>query len=268
MDDLEVIANLEFGKLIERISRETQERLVNALAGKPAGGIREHTKLQVYLDAAEQTCQEYARIWQSLLEEKNGGLLTRENIDYIAQKVIVVAAARKSSLASDFREQTAGINSEVGRRMDSIVASIRRDLEIRIRRQEALPEKKAMSEKQPIHVTIHSAANVNLGSQIGTINAVLTSISQKAGSDDEIVGALRQLTDAVEHNTQLQETEKRDTLEVVEEIAKQAQGKPEARSAGKLKALISGLPALLNASKELLELWDKLSPSIRHYFGF
>jgi hypothetical protein len=142
MDDLEVIANLEFGKAVERLTREMQERMENALAGKPSGGVREHARLQVRLNFAEQACKEFGRIWQNLLEERNGSQLTRENAEFIIQKVMDLAAAHKSSLGAEFPERTSGVDSEVGRRMDGIVASIRRDLEIRIRKQQAFPPKR------------------------------------------------------------------------------------------------------------------------------
>jgi hypothetical protein len=161
------------------------------------------------------------------------------------------------------------MDSEVGRRMDGVVASIRRDLEIRVRKQEAFPSKKeVVSEKlQPVNITIHHAANVNLGSQIGTINAALTSISEQGESHKEIARALKDLTDAVLQNNQIQEAQKREVLEVIEDIAKQAEAKPELRSLGKLKAMVAGLHTLVGASSDLSTLWVKYSPAIKHFFN-
>src|SRR5882724_233215 len=263
MDDLEVIANLEHGKAVERISSEMQHKMQNALAGKASGGAREYAKLRVQLDAAAETCKAYAQIWQDLLEGKNGGYLIRENVDFIAQKVIAMAASRKSNFGKDFPRETAGVESEVGMRLDSIVASIRRDLEIRIRRQQAFPEKKeTMSYKREINVTIHNAANVNLGTQVGTINATLDIISEHAGSSQGIVQAIKELTDAVVQSAEVDDAKKQELLEVVEDIAKQAEAKPEERSPGRLKAMFAGLPTLLSVGKGLLDVWDRLSPAI------
>src|SRR5215469_7930499 len=96
--DLETIANLKYGKAIERISREAQEKMRLALTSMPRGGHAEHAKLQIRLDQSEQSCREYARIWQDLLEQRNGGHLTRADVDFIMGKVREVVAARTSSL--------------------------------------------------------------------------------------------------------------------------------------------------------------------------
>src|SRR6266849_142674 len=174
MDDLEIIANLEFGKAIERLSREMQEKMQNALAGKPSGGVREHTKLQVQLDYAEQICKEYGRIWQGLLEAKNGGQLTRENVDFITQKVMGTAADRKSNLANEFPGNTAGVQSEVGRRMDSIVASIRRDLEIRIRKEQAFRPKEEVF--RPVAEEVELTTGLSPRDKLAVVLACLAGI--------------------------------------------------------------------------------------------
>jgi hypothetical protein len=145
MDDLEAIAKLEYVKASGQMLHEMQEKMQHALAGKPLGGVMEQAKLQVQLDYAERLCKELGRIWENLLEARSGGQLTRENANFIIQKVMDEAAARKSNLGAAFPDHTSGVNSEVGRRMDSIVASIRRDLEIRIRKQEAFPPKADVS---------------------------------------------------------------------------------------------------------------------------
>lgn len=119
---------------------------------------------------------------------------------------------------------------------------------------------------QSVQFTIHHAANVNLGTQLGTINAILQSVEEQAGSK-EIVKALRELTDAVARDANYKEHKKQDALEVIEAIAKQAETKTQARSNGTIKAMVSGLPHLLSASKDILDLWDRCWPAIKHHFG-
>jgi hypothetical protein len=268
MKDLDVIANLEFAKAVNRISVEAQEKMKKVLAGMPRGGQMELAKLRVQMDQSEEICREYARIWVDLVEQKNGGLLTRGDVTFILGKVGAVVATRKSSLLTGpAQARLASSVGEMTRRMGAVYASINTDLEIRIRKQQAFPPKKEPMSYKQVNVTIHHAANVNLGSQVGTINSALSAISEQAGPDQEIVKALREFTDAVAKNSQFQDAQKQETLEVIEGIAKEAEANPESRSTGRLKALISGLPTLLAASKDLLELWEKCSPPIRHFFN-
>jgi hypothetical protein len=250
--DLEKIATLELQKARKRIDRETQEKMQATLT-MPRGGQMEQAKLMMQLEGAETLCREYAAIWQNLLEELNGGHLTRENVRFILGKVGTVIAARKVSLMNrPDRVRLASASGEIARKMQAVMAGINIDLELRISRQEAFPRKaKVMEAERPnINVTIHTAANVNLGTQVGTINAGLSAISQQGESSQELVKALMSLTDAVVRSTQLHETEKRETLEVIEEITKQAQSIPESRSLGKIKALVAGLHTLVVASAD------------------
>jgi hypothetical protein len=264
--ELEKIATLELQKARKRIERETQEKM-QAIT-MPRGGQMERAKLMLQLDGAEALCRDYAQIWQSLLEEQNGGYLTRENARLILERVGAVIAARKGSLMNSAnRVRLASASGEIVRKMHAVMAGINTDLELRISRQEAFPKKaKVMEAQRPnINVTIHTAANVNLGTQVGTINAGLSAISEQGESSQEIVKALMGLTDAVVRNTQLQEAEKREALEVIEEITKQAQSTPESRSLGKIKALVAGLHTLVAASADLSTLWSQYAPVIKHF---
>jgi len=266
MRNLERIATLELQKARNRIDRETQEKLQATLT-MPRGGQMEHAKLMIQLNDAEAMCHEYAQIWQNLLEEQNGGYLTRENVKFILRKVGAVIATRKTSLMNQ-RIRLASAAGEIARRMQAVLAGINTDLELRISRQEAFPKKeKVMEAERPnINVTIHSAANVNLGTQVGTINAALSAISEQGGSSQEVVKALKGLTEAVVKNTRFQDEEKRETLEVIEEITKQAESKPELRSLGKIKALIAGLHTLVAANADLTALWTQYAPVVKHFF--
>ena len=100
----------------------------------------EAAKLKIQLDQTEESCRAYVRIWQELLEEKNGGKLTRADADFIVTKLLEITAAKKASLlGGPNAPHLANAAAEAGIRMDGIVGSVRRDLEIRIRRQQAFP---------------------------------------------------------------------------------------------------------------------------------
>jgi len=268
MDNLEVIAGLEYAKAAERISREAHLKMQSVLTRMPRGGQMEGAKLQIRLDQAEQSCRAYAQIWQDLFERANGGNLTRENVDFIVAHVMDVAAAQKANL---FRgpdvPRLASAAEEAGMRMDGVVGSIRRDLEIRIRTQHAFPAgNPAMTGKPQVNITISHAANVNFGSQVGTINSTLTVISERGPKDQEIANVLKAWTEAVLGNGEFKETQKRESLDVTEELAKQAEAKPESRSLGKIKALIAGMHALVGANDDLSVLWHQYAPHVKQFF--
>jgi hypothetical protein len=266
-ENLEVIANLEYGKLVARISNERLEKMRRA-ASIPPGGQREQAFLEVLLDQVSQTCNGYAQIWTELLERGNDGQLTRASVDFIKGKVAMVVQASKSNLLKlPELPRLASTTVQIENCAQHLTGSINTDLEIRLRKQQAFPPKKEpMSYKQNVNVTIHSAGNVNLGTQVGTITAALTEIAQQ-GSHEKIVAALKELTDAVRNNAEIDDTQKRETLEVVEVIAKQAVLKPESRSLGTVKTMISGLNTLIGASHALMTAWDKCGPLIRQHFN-
>jgi diguanylate cyclase (GGDEF)-like protein len=165
--DLEMIANLEFGKAIERISAETQQKLQSLITGMPRGGQMEATRLEIQLHQAEETCQVYAQIWLDLLEAKNGGHLERENVTFIVSKIQEVAAGRKNSLMSGpNHSHLPSAAGEIGRRLDGIVASIRRDLEIHIRKQDALPKKVPMAKSGVRHINVNVDGALNESSEL------------------------------------------------------------------------------------------------------
>jgi hypothetical protein len=263
MKDLEAIATLEYGKLIERLAQEAQEKL--RAAGR--GMLADSQRLQIRLEQAAQTCEGFANIWVNLLEERNGGTLTREDVTFIMEKVTQVVAARKTQLLSGPDKPPLSILADsFMRKMDAVRSTINRDLEIKLRRSQALPKKTGLRSDHPTYaITINQAANVNLGTQIGSINAALTVIAE-SDNGEEIVQALRELTQTIAQTSELGGVAKTEALDVVEELAKQAESKAEKRSSGKIKAFISALPQLINSSKTLLELWDKYSPAIKHYF--
>src|SRR5882757_1259621 len=140
MDDLETIARLEYAKAAEKIAREGHTKMQNVLANMPRGGQMEAAKLKIQLDQTEESCRAYVQIWQDLLEERNGGNLTRADADFIVAKVLEITASKKASLlGGPNAPRLANAAAEAGIRMDGIVGSVRRDLEIRIRRQQAFP---------------------------------------------------------------------------------------------------------------------------------
>jgi hypothetical protein len=262
--DLQNIAALELGKLVERVSAEHQSKLA-AARNAPGGGLRVIAVGNAQLALTKAIVEEYTQILIKMLEEHNGGKLTREHVDYISGQAKSIATSRKATVMNsrDISSVSAG---PFTRGLSGIVASIGRDLEIRLRRQDAGLRKDSIVKDHPMNVTIHHAANVNLGTQVGTINAALTAVSQQGLAHEELAAAIRELSDAVARTKDLSETNKQEALEVISTLISQAQAKPEERSKGTIKALMTGFLPIVGLAADVTTLWEKFSPSIRAFF--
>lgn len=117
-----------------------------------------------------------------------------------------------------------------------------------------------------IHIENSNVANLNLGSQIGTINATIQSISKGDDSQREFAHALEEFTQAVVAAT-LPDSTKQEVVEALSTIAEQANKKPEERSRVPIKALMVWIPTALATTHHLVALWDKFGPSIKAFFG-
>jgi hypothetical protein len=118
-----------------------------------------------------------------------------------------------------------------------------------------------------LHIENSSVANLNLGSQVGAINASLTSISEEQGaSQQELVLALKQLTEATIAETALRDTERQEVVQALSTLAEQAAKKPEERSGGPVRAVIAWLPTAVASAAHLTALWEKVGPTIKAYF--
>lgn len=266
-DDLKPIADLEYVKAVDRIALEGQEK-IRRVQTMHRGGGREDAKLTVQLEQSEEACRVYADIWKDLLEARNGGHLTRIDVNFIVQNVRHLVEVRKSALRSNPNSsRLASAGQRIAMRMESISASIRRDLEIRIRKQIAFPKQAVLTNPPHISVVIQNAANVNLGSQMGMIQATLTAISDRSEEHSRIAAVLKELSEAVLISQQILDSQKQEALEVIADIANQAECKPGARSRGRLKAMIVGLPVLLGVAADVTTLWEKCVPMIKHFFG-
>ncbi|PYP85531.1 MAG: hypothetical protein DMG65_20590 [Candidatus Angelobacter sp. Gp1-AA117] len=120
--------------------------------------------------------------------------------------------------------------------------------------------------KPIIHIENSSIANLNLGSQIGAINASLQQISKGGESQSEFVHALQEFTEGVVSAT-LADAQKTEVVEALSTIAEQGAKKPEERSTGTLKALVAWIPGAIATAHHLTGLWDKFGPIITAHLG-
>ncbi len=130
---------MEFANAVERLSKEKEIKLRTVLAGLQRGGPQVAARREVELEFAEKMCVALAEIWTKLLEETNGGVFTREQVDFIKEQVHSVAAARRSSLMKGppMAPNWQAIARSRCQRDEKITARVYRDLELRLLRRKA-----------------------------------------------------------------------------------------------------------------------------------
>lgn len=118
-----------------------------------------------------------------------------------------------------------------------------------------------------VQVSLHNSTvgNLNLGSQVGTITTVLSSIS--APDSAAFTDALRLLTNALVADPGMQEGDKREVLEALTTLAEEGAKKPEERKMSVVKAVTLWLPQGLAAANNLLTLWEKVGPVVKAHLG-
>jgi len=160
------------------------------------------------------------------------------------------------------------------REMARLVSSVWKEIEVDAReRQHASNAKKEdngeVRPNQTMNIHIHNSqvGNLNLGTQVGTINATVQSLSQGDDQQKEFAQALKQLTKTVLSEQNLQKETQQEIVDMLSTLAEQAAKKPTERSKGTLKAVLSSLPPLITVGTKLAELWPKYEPTVRHFLG-
>jgi hypothetical protein len=118
-----------------------------------------------------------------------------------------------------------------------------------------------------IHIHNSNVANINLGSQIGVINANLQSLTRGDETQQEFARAIEQLAQAVASESALEEAQKQEIVEAITTISEEASKKPGERSNATLKALAAWIPTAISAANNLVTLWRSTGPTIKAFFG-
>jgi hypothetical protein len=151
-EDLEAIANLKFGEVVERLSRERQAKLSAQIANLAARGLANSgpmvsARLNSALEMSEQTCRALYEIWLELILQRNGGKITREDVNFIMGKVNPCTQTRTThiaqALASPQGPAPQWAMQQAQSKMQSVSGIIARELEIRLREQEAFARPEA-----------------------------------------------------------------------------------------------------------------------------
>lgn len=117
-----------------------------------------------------------------------------------------------------------------------------------------------------VHIHNSNVANLNLGSQVGTITANLQAISNADGGR-QFAEAMESFANAVVAEQILRDDVKKEVLDAATVISEQAVKKPEERSSATLKALTAWIPTAISAANGLVTLWDKVGPIIKSHLG-
>src|SRR5882672_115480 len=155
-EDLEPIANLKFGEVVERVSRERRASLSAAISdltsrglGHPDSGAMISARLNSSIETSEQLCRGLYEIWLQLLLQRNLGRITREDVNFIMRRVDGCAQAQALNvelvLVTTVGSRPVWAMNQMRTRTESVASGIRRELEIKIREQEAFPK----SESEP-----------------------------------------------------------------------------------------------------------------------
>lgn len=277
-EDLQPLANLRISKATEQYVQKMEQELGQAsleaaMRGMMTSGAADATKFYIRAGAVENICRNIADVWTELIIRKNHRL-TREDLTFIMQQVEGCALTQAESLASSMAGGGAVVPAkywieQADTKMRRVAGDIRRDLEIRFREQEAFPPPapapSASSAPIQLHIQNSNVANLNLGTQLGTINAALQLLSREGEDHQAVALALKQLTEAVVADQYLKENQKQDAVEALSVLANEAES---GKTSITTKALISWLPQLIGLSADLVTLWDKAGPTIRAFFKF
>jgi hypothetical protein len=111
-----------------------------------------------------------------------------------------------------------------------------------------------------IDLSNSTIGNVAFGAVLGDLNAYVQ-ILQTHG-DQQIADAIGKLTDAISKWTEIEDAHRKDLLENVAQISKEASTPPDQRRLGVIKASLAFLTAALSTAKELIplvhDLYEKL----------
>jgi hypothetical protein len=276
-EDLQALASLKINKAIEQLTQDAERQLVatsrRAGASFLTGGA-EAQRFNIRAGAQESICRTIADTWTALLV-KRSRRLTRDDLNFIMQEVETHALSQAKPLGFAMVNTPGGPlvggnywMEQADTRMRKVIGDIRRDLEIRIREQQAFPPSKAIAPKSPsvpiqLHIQNANISNLNLGTQMGTINAALQLLSTEGKNHQALADAIKQLTEAVVADRQLNDEQKHEAVEALSVLASDAKsGKVTVTT----KALVSWLPTVVGLSADLMTVWDKVGPALLAFF--
>ena len=169
-EDLETIATLKFGKVMETISERTRANVREvqcqyaALTGASGArsGQHEASIARIWIEGAEQLAHSLFNIWVDLIKQRKGHI-ERGDIGFVAGKIEGFTRSQTGHLRKVFTQRPSAIipmlSEEAERRMYAVSAAARRDLEIMAREHEAFPKIAAPVNSTPKPPATESASS-------------------------------------------------------------------------------------------------------------
>ena len=151
-EDLEAIANLKFGEVVERASHERQAKLSAQMADLAARGLANSgpmvsARLNSALEMSERTCRAIYEIWLELILQRNDGKITRDDINFIMGKVDPCTRTRPAQIAQVLAGPQGPAPEwaiqQAQTKMHAVSSSIARELEIKLREQQAFAHRES-----------------------------------------------------------------------------------------------------------------------------
>jgi hypothetical protein len=127
----------------------------------------------------------------------------------------------------------------------------------------------SMSNQPSITYNFHNSpiALANFGTQIGSISASLTAVSGSDQRSEDFTNALKELTEAVVNSRELTDPQKKEVLDELSFVGKQAEEPNEKRQIGVLKPVLEAIPKILSSASSLVTLWHTFGSHITAFFG-
>ena len=90
-----------------------------------------------------------------------------------------------------------------------------------------------------------------------------------SGGEDQqrVAGALKELTETIIASNNVRDEHKREIVQALSTLAREAETKPEQRSIGAVRAITNWLPTMLGTAADVITVWDRLAPVIKAHFG-
>ncbi len=264
--DLQNLARLKVSRELQRLNDAKHEELQRSVGSGRLGAALD-ARTQIELKYLELACRAACDIWTEAFENSNNERLTQADLNRIYLRVLEIARSRHSALVNsprtaDTPPNFTAVARNVAQEIDAIVGKIRQDLLIRYQEQRLRPSRER-SMPSDMHITIN-AGNVNFGTQVGTIEAALTKIVNQGQTDVAI--ALHDLADGVARTKELQEEQKKEIMEILAELASQAERQAQSRSKGVIRSLMGRLPLAIGLVADLTTLWQAYGPVLVKFF--
>ncbi|MFH1140371.1 MAG: hypothetical protein V1724_01580 [Chloroflexota bacterium] len=156
----------------------------------------------------------------------------------------------------------------------SLLIPILNDTNAQIEASTGMPQPRMYLPRPPFVGDKLTLNNINVhGSNVGAINSGTiqnldaTITLKQARGDKEMAEAIKELTQAIFDGKQIDDATKNELAQSLEYLVAQTEAKPEQRSLGVIKGAISFMRNTISTAAELVGIWEKAEPIIRHALG-